>query len=625
MKQLKLIFIIFLSIIVILFLGLFIFLKTLDINRFKGQITQQISKSINREVSIESISFEPSIKQGVTIHISELVINDHPSFSLDPMLTIDSAYLNIDALSLIFKRQIFVSNIEFDAPKINLIRNDAGEFNVQKFIEQVKDQKKETKDSASKRPEGIVQESTSPKESDIAFGDLLIRSIRINDGTIIFNDRSLTPPVTIPVTGLDLQISNMSFDAAVPFHADASLWSRKKNIRVHGLIRINAQNQQVRIDDLKVHTDLSDLSLDRIIADVPSFKSAGFKEGLAGKLMINISQMILGEAGLLVLSSEVQLTEGRIQLKDFPVPMEHINMRFEVSESDLNVTEIKLPFANGELVATGLISEYLKEQKFIGSLDIKDIQLSELTKYFDLPIAVDGVINGSFKGSGKGLSNAALKEFLTGDGALEMIDGRIIDINLLKLVLSKLSFIPNLVDRIKANLPEKYKEMLNRKGTILSDMKIDTRIHNGMLMIDRAEVNAEGFLITARGQLDFDQNLNLEADFYVANDLSASMVAASEELSYLLDERQQIHVPFKPYNGKMAHFVMYPDVGNLSAEILRNRGREELKKIISKVLDLGEAPTSVPSEGQEVNPQEREVSPEEAIIESILDMIPIFQ
>ena len=111
MKKFKIIFIIFLSVVVILLLGLFIFLKTFDINRFKGQITQQISKFINREVSIKSISFEPSIKQGVTIYISELVINDHPSFSLDPMFTVDSAYFNIDALSLILKRQIFVSRI----------------------------------------------------------------------------------------------------------------------------------------------------------------------------------------------------------------------------------------------------------------------------------------------------------------------------------------------------------------------------------------------------------------------------------------------------------------------------------------------------------------------------------
>jgi len=107
MKQLKLIVIIFLSLVVILFLGVFIFLKTLDINRFKGQIAQQISKWIDREVSIKNISFKSSINKGVSLGISGLAISDHPDFSSEAIFYVDSAHLNIDVFSLILKRQIF--------------------------------------------------------------------------------------------------------------------------------------------------------------------------------------------------------------------------------------------------------------------------------------------------------------------------------------------------------------------------------------------------------------------------------------------------------------------------------------------------------------------------------------
>jgi len=60
------------------------------------------------------------------------------------------------------------------------------------------------------------------------------------------------------------------------------------------------------------------------------------------------------------------------------------------------------------------------------------------------------------------------------------------------------------------------------------------------------------------------------------------------------------------------------------AVVLRNRGREELRKIIFKALDLDREPANETPQDKEAAPQERKVSPEEALIENILDMIPIF-
>jgi len=484
MKQLKFIFIIFFCIVAILFLGVFIFLKTLDINRFKSQITQQISKSINRDVSIGKIFFTPSIHQGVIIGISGLTVSDHPEFSTDPLFYIESAHLNIDALPLILRRQIFVSKIEFNSPKINIIRNKAGKFNIQTLSERKEDQKKVARDDAVKESKDDDRKSVRGKKDEIAFGDMLIRSIRINDGTVLFTDRSSIPTVIIPITGLDLQISNLAFDTAVPFDASVSLWSEKKNISVKGLVRVNAQNHQVRIDDLYIRTDLSDLLLDNVLGDIPSFKEAGLEEGLDGQVVINIHQMVLSEEGLLVLSSDSRLTDGQMKFKDLPIPFENMNMHFEISESDLNIKEINLPIAAGEFMATGQISDYLNRQKFIGELNINDIELKELTAYFDLPVRIEGVIRGSFKSNGEGLSKNALRTSLAGEGTLEVINGRIVDINLLNLVLSKLSFIPNLVDRIEENLPEQYKEKLNQKDTILGEIKINTRIQRAFSLIN---------------------------------------------------------------------------------------------------------------------------------------------
>jgi len=638
MRVIKIIITLILVITVLLFVGMFVFLKAVDLNRFKAQITEQISKSIDRDVSMRHVSFNFSINQGVTLHISGLSVMDLPDFSTDPMLYIDSSHLDVDILPFILRRQILASKIEFDSLKVNLIRNDKGAINFQELAQKGKDDPSDAGKAALFPSKDVFEDGTKKKLKDFNFKEMLIRSIRITDGTFIFTDRMTKPSMTIPVKKIEFQISNLSFDTPFPFQFKASLFSDRQNIGLNGLAQINAQDRQIRIDDLKIQTDLSSLSLDRIYDGMPSLKEAGLKGGIKGKLGIDVHQMILSEGGLLVLSSDGRMTDVKAQFESSPIPIENLDMRFSMTESDVEIKEIKMPLASGEMRISGRLIEYLAEQKFLADLKLINAQLNELAVQMGLPVKLEGQCHAEYKLNGLGIDKKALESSLAGEGTLEVKNGRIVDLNILKLVLSKISFIPNLADQIETNLPEKYKEKLKAKDTILEKVEIDTKIHEGIVFINRAEVNADGFLVLASGKLDFDQNLSLAADFYIPSDLSASMVAVSEELKYFLDERQRIHIPLRSYNGKLAHFRMYPDVEDLGKEIIRNRGKEELKKVIFKALDLddveaGEAPPEggevapgqSPGNSEEKVPQEREASPEEVIIEQIFDMIPIFE
>lgn len=633
-KLLKFVITFLFIVIVILCLGVFIFIKTLDINRFKDQITQQISKSMNRDVSMRHVSFNFSIGQGVTLDISGLTIMDHHEFSSDPMVYVDSAHLNLDIVPLLFKRQIFISEIKLDSLNVNIVRNSSGAINFQQLSEPFKEETNDIQvnnktvkltDTPLKTPEIASQKTLQKKVKDFAFGDLLVRSIHIKDGALVFTDQTMSPAMTIPVTEIELRISNLSLNTVFPFHITASLWSERKNVQINGLAQINALNQQVRIDDLKIQTNLSDLSLDRIYNGIPSLKETGLEGNIDGQFVIDIHQMILGEEGLVVLALEGQLTNGKIPFKNSPVPVENLNMHFEISESDLEIKEIEMPIASGSLNITSRIVDYLAEQKFAGNLVLKDVQLSELAEQVDFPVKMEGDLHGSLKASGKGFDKEALELFLSGEGTVEVKEGRVVDINILKLVLNKLSFIPNLDNRVEENLPVKYKKKLKQKDTILEKVKIVIQVQNGTLMINRAEINADGFLVLARGKLTFDQHLNLEADLYISSDLSASMVASVPELSFLLDERNQIRIPFKPYDGALAKFRMYPDIEDLGKNFIRSKGREELQKMIYKALGRETQVPNDSTEGKIPTQENKDVRPEDAIIENILDLIPIFK
>jgi hypothetical protein len=216
-------------------------------------------------------------------------------------------------------------------------------------------------------------------------------------------------------------------------------------------------------------------------------------------------------------------------------------------------------------------------------------------------------------------------------------NGRIKDINLLKAALNKISFIPNLASEVESKLPQRYKEKLKAKDTVLEKVNIDTMVSEGIMFIKKAEVIADGFSLLANGQVDFKQDLALNADLYVPPDLSESMVAASQELKYFLDNSKRIHIPLRSYRGPLSRFKTYPDVEDLGKEVLRNRGKQELKRVLFKALDIdeetsegaaadgGSSQQGAVSEDLEALPEKSQPSSEDQLIDNILDMIPVFK
>ncbi len=636
MRVFKIIVISLLVVIVLFFVGIFIFLKTVDFNRFKAQITEQISKSIDRDVSMKRVSFGFSIVKGITLHISGLSIMDLPSFSTEPILYIDSSHLDVDVLSFMLRRQVLVSKIELNSLKVHLIRNDKGEINFQKLAQKGKEDAPSAGKTAAAPSKDVLRGDIEKKPKDFNFEEVLIRSIRITDGTFIFTDHMAEPLMTVPITDIEFQISNLSLDTPFPFQLKASLFSDRKNIDLNGLAQINVQNQQIRIDDLKMQTDLSDLSLDRIYEGIPALKDAGLKSKIGGKLGFDVHQMILGEAGLLVLSSDGRAEGITAQFQNSPIPIENLGMQFSMTESDVDIREITMPLASGEMRISGRLIEYLAEQKFLADLKLTNVQLSEFAQQMGLPVKLEGQIQAEYKLSGLGIDGKALRSFLAGEGAIEIKNGRVKDINILKLVLSKLSFIPNLAYQVEADLPEKYKEKLKVRDTVLEKVRMDTKIHEGVMFINKAEVDADGFLMLASGNLGLDQNLSLDSDIYIYSDLSALMVAAVPKLKGLLDEQKRIQILIKPYKGKLVDFEMRPDIKAMAKKVIDEWGKGEIKRLIFEGLGLddeesgetpsegGAAPGQSPESSGEKVPQEREPSPEEVLFEKVFDLIPLF-
>ncbi len=638
MKKLKVVLIVFVALIVLLVLGVIIFLKTLDTEKIKLQITQQLTTLINRPVTIGNISFALSPTKGIALSVRQFSIADLPEFSSENFLSVKSINLDLDLGLFLSKRQILVSSVDISSPKINLIRTKDGKMNVPTVVDNNKVSvnlgvpiyKQETKTIArilQKLNTSLVESvEAADQVSNDSLSQLLIKVIHIKDGQLIFTDQLLSPAIIIPIEQISLEMNSVTLNKPFEFKFDGSLWSNEQNIHAKGFAQINPEAQEVVLTVLKVDSDLANIAINKISDSIPAIAAAGIENPLQGKIALDIPKMKIGSKGLLDIDLSGEFTDGKVKLKQLPHPIENIALSFKLDKSNLNIPNFSAALASGKITADGTIEDYLATQKFSFKGKADGLHLDELIAAGQLPVSIQGKLVGDFNIDGKGFNPANVIDSLSGESKFEVQEGKLIDVNILKLALTHLSFIPNLREKLEKTLPEEYKKKLEEKDTILTEAKVLTQFKNGVINLDKVVLAADDFNFSLYGQCDSKLHLTVQPDFLMSKTLSEALVKASEELSFLVNAQQQIHIPFKPYDGPLMDFRPVPDLEHLVKQAVQSQGKEELKNIIHKALGIEEPaptqPTGNPNQTTPAPPQEEQkVRPEAAIIDQLLDSI----
>ncbi|VAW48867.1 hypothetical protein MNBD_GAMMA03-135 [hydrothermal vent metagenome] len=565
MKFLKIFFIIILIFIVLSGIGLFVFIKTFDINKYKSQITSELSEALGRDVDVAAMALNFAMDKGFRFEIKDILIaGDTPEL---PLIKANVIYLDINISEIISSKSISLALVVGKEITINL----------------------SAKDSAESSPTALFIKHITFKASKIAM--------------------------------------NTNF----PFALDASLWRDKKNISLEGSVRIDQDKKEIYLKDTQFSLNLEDFVMEDVLKVVPSLKEAGIQGDLEGKVQLTIKEMVVSEEGLQHLRAQGQLVNGKVKLEALAYPVENIDIRFHMTEKDVLVDEMFLYLASGKIQGRARVEDYWVKQNFNFNINFEDIHIGELVPEETLPVKVEGNLSGNMEGKGAGFSEEQLETMMRADGTLEVKSGKILDVNVLKIILSHLSKIPNVGVDFEENLPERYKKSLQLKDTILEKVEIESYIENAILFLKKGEVGLEGFTLLTKGQLNLAQHLVLEANGFIPQDLSQSMIGSVEEFSTLLDEYKRIKVPMRSYQGSLENLIMYPDLEDFGKKMLKVRGKQELKKVLFKALDIDEEEQPLqqelkegdtdPNKPSEESLPPKQPRPEEILIDSIFDAI----
>ena len=102
-----------------------------SINRYKSQITHLMSASLGRPVRLSSVELRLLPRPGFVL--TDLTVEEDPAYGSEPILHANTVIASFRLLSL-WRGRLEIGRISVDEASLNLVRTDAGRWNLESLF-----------------------------------------------------------------------------------------------------------------------------------------------------------------------------------------------------------------------------------------------------------------------------------------------------------------------------------------------------------------------------------------------------------------------------------------------------------------------------------------------------------
>jgi len=557
-----------LFILLVLFLvfagGIAAFIATFNLDRYRPLIVEKVSQALGAPVELGRLSL--SWTKGIALRVQDLVVytNDTPR---KPSAKLKEARVNVKIAPLL-RKEIEVTSIVLMEPDVLLVKTPEGKVGLP------------GSSPASAASSGI----TASAGEKTATPAISIRLFQVRGGRVRFQDLSAVPPLDITVKNIDVDVKNFSLTDAFTFVLQASLFSSKQNLQAEGAVSLPQTGKSGFVKEVVFKTDLSSLNLAETERAFPAVESAGLEE-LRGVLETRVERFELGGTGSI--DAQLALENGLVKVKSSKSTLDNILLRAKVAGDDLKIDTLSADFAGGKIKANGVVKQF-RTQAFTGlTWSSKDLAIDQM---IPPPRSGGGMMPESVSGpklSGRlsldlevqaaGKTWPQIAPTLTGQGQLSLKDGVLLNYNLLRTVVEKISMVPGAEAVLKNNLPNVYKAKMNEPSTILQPVQVPFTVQNGQVYFNRLDLVTDFIILQAAGQVGLDKSLSMRSTVRIHQQLSQAIVALVPQVQLILNAQGEIEMPVT-IRGRLPQVSVTPDSDYLAQKLLSS---EAVQKTIT--------------------------------------------
>ncbi len=543
--------------------------------RVKALVIPQAEAALGRDVAIGSIKI--GLFSGITIRDFQIQEADGEKIFVSTKAFI----LSYDLLPLLQKKLI-ISEIRFDEPTVEIIRNKNGDFNFSSL--------------AILSPEPQKAKETRQKSKPAAAAmplALTINQIKINNARIKIRDQLGEIPAVDATANAGLNVSlgrtmqDLQYNGSFDFDAAVSNDTVQSSLNGRGSISQKDMDLvlDADLDGEQVHAE----------ADVKNFMQAPDATIAISSSSLNINKLLGIAAGLSKTSADkpqkskpVKNTSGEIIADSLPVDLvargsvkvdraiykglaaKDFSMTFELAEGILTVKELSAKAYDGKLDSNLTVDLNQPGPAYDGKLGIQSVQAGDLSS--GLMQKLSGMLTGSLQSamtfSGAGTSWDQISRVLTADGSFTLTDGGI------KGTPVSMS-IANLLGLQELNTIN-YKN-ISGTFTIVKGGKVKIKSN-----LQGSEINAE-----TEGIIGLDGSLDLPLTLHLSPELADKLKSRASFTKYLTDEQGSTTLHLK-LAGSLKRPQPTLDMKGVQEQLQKSIQKEVLKNLEGSGQDSGQ-------------------------------------
>lgn len=535
-----------------------ILIATFDVNRFRPILVQKVREATGYDLKIGGMGLAFPGRLSLTVNDVSLSAG-----AAEPFVRVRSIAAAVD-LASVLARAPRVTSIRIDQPVLLIERGSDGRFNF------------ETATTAPASGSGA-------QDSRAGAVALVVDSVVIENGRIEYLDGAQKPVRKLELSDLDLRINQIAAGKPLGFDGSAALLGRSQNVRVSGQVSPASGTAPLQISGVKLETDLEKIDYDKAIAAVPELRDF-VRAGWKGRISAELSNFTPAPDAIKNLESKIQLDGGRLELSLAPLPVENAQARISASQGRVRVDELAASFAGGRIGGGALADLTGSVPAVQFTLNALDLSVAQLASAGVSREVLTGRLSGIFEGKSSGADAAAFTANLVGGGQISLRDAVVINFNLVREIVQKMSILPGASESIEKRLPPAYRQRLEQADTRLGPVDVPFTVSQGRVDIPQLALGAQDFTLRGSAVLYPGNILQAKASVEVAADLSKSIVGAVDAAKYFLNARGAMELPAS-IEGPLGQLKVVPDLSQATQRFVTDQGQKLLSDLLSKKSD----------------------------------------
>ncbi len=541
--------------------------------RVKAIVIPQAETALGRKVDIGDIRI--GLLSGITIRDFRIKETDKKT----DFVSTKAFVLSYELLPLLQKKLI-ISEIRFDEPAVQIIRNMKGEFNFS-TLAILSDKSQEKK-----------AETTQPASAVMPLA-LTINQITLNKAQIKIRDQLNEIPAFDATSNARLNVvlgrsmqdlrynGSFDFDASVAYGETRTKLNGKGDIsqeEVSVILDTDLEGEQVHAEaDVKnymqspnatISISSKSLNIDKLLAIAAGRSQTQADKPQKTRPAKNRSGDIIAESLPSNLVAQGSVNVDKAMYKG--VSVNNFAMAFDLDKGILTVRELSANAYDGKVISNMTVDLNQPGLAYEGKLALESLQAGDFSSALVARLA--GMLSGSLQSemtfSGSGTTWEQISRALTADGAFTLTDGGIKGTPV-SMSLANLLGLPELNNISYKNISGTFTIVEGGKVKVKSNLK-------------GADLDAE-----TEGIIGLDGNLDLPLTFHLSPALADKLRSQASFTKYLTDEQGGATLHLK-LAGNLKRPQPTLDMKGVQEQLQKSLQKEILKQLDGSGKQSGE-------------------------------------